>query len=56
MYIDSHEEEKIEFEKKILGEDEYERLYVLSHMTTKQSPIDHKLIELTLRELLKEVA
>ena len=55
MYIDSHEEEKIEFEKQVLGEEEYERLFVLAHMTTKQAPIDHKLIELSLRELLKEV-
>ena len=55
MYIDSHEEEKIEFEKEILGEEEYERLFVLAHMTTKQSPIDYNLIEIVIRELLKEV-
>ena len=55
MYIDSHEFEKIEFEKQILGEEEYDSLFVLAHMTTKQSPIDYKLVELTLRELLKEV-
>lgn len=53
-YIDSHAEAKVEFAKQILGEEEYERLYVLSNMTTKQSPIDYKLIEIELRELLKQ--
>jgi len=55
MYIDSHKEEKIAFEKQILGEEEYRHLYVMAHMTTKQSPVDLKLKEIELRELLKEV-
>lgn len=55
MYIDHHEQEKIDFEIEILGLEEYESLYVLAHMTTKQSPVDLKLTEIVLRELLKEV-
>ena len=55
MYIDSHAEEKIEFEMQVLGLTEYESLYVLAHMTSKQSPVDLKLKEIELRELLKEV-
>ena len=54
-YIDSNKEAKIALEIEILGQEEYERLYVQAEMTTKQSPIDHKLIEIQLRELLKEV-
>jgi hypothetical protein len=55
MYIDDHAEAKVEFAKQLIGEEEYERLYVLANMTTKQSTVDYKLVELTLRELLKEV-
>ena len=55
LYIDAHEQEKIDFGIQILGVEEYESLYVLAHMTTKQSPVDLKLTEIILRELLKEV-
>jgi len=54
-YIDNHDEEKIAFEKQILGEEEYDSLFILAHMTTKQSPVDLKLKEIELKELLKEV-
>jgi len=46
QYIDSNKEAKLEFELQILGQEEYERLLVLAGMTTKQLPIDYKLIEL----------
>ena len=55
FYLDSHIDAKAEFAKKLLGEEEYERLYVLAEMTTKQSPIDYTLIEIYLKQLLKEV-
>lgn len=55
MFIDKDKEAKIELEKQILGDAEYERLYVLANMTTKQSPVDMKLVEIVLRELVKEV-
>ena len=54
-YIDSHAEAKVAFAKEILGEEEYQRLYVLSYMTTKQSPVDLNLKEVELRELLKRL-
>ena len=54
LYLDSHIDAKKEFAIKCLGEEEYERLYVLAEMTTKTSPIDYNLIELELKELLKE--
>jgi 5-methylcytosine-specific restriction endonuclease McrA len=54
MYLDNHEEEKIELEKHILGEEEYESLYILANLTTKQAPVDLKLKDIELRELLKE--
>ena len=54
-YIDTNKEAKVELEIQLLGQEEYERLYVQAEMTTKTAPIDHKLIELQLRELLKEV-
>ena len=55
MAVQRNKEENLALEIKILGQEEYERLYALAEMTTKQSPIDHKLIEIELRELLKEV-
>ena len=55
IYLDSHIDAKKEFAIKLLGEEEYERLYVLAEMTTKQSPIDYKLIEIYLREKIKEL-
>lgn len=55
QYLDSNKEAKIAFEIECLGEEEYERLYVLAEMTTKQSPVDYTLIEIYLKQLLKEV-
>ena len=53
-HIDGNKEAKLEFEIKCLGVDEYDSLYVLAEMTTKQAPVDLKLKEIELRELLKE--
>ena len=55
LYLDSHINAKGEFAKNLLGEEEYERLYVLAEMTTKQSPIDYAALELYLKQLLKEL-
>ena len=54
QYLDSNKEAKIAFEIECLGEEEYERLYVLAEMTTKTSPVDYNLTELYLKELLKQ--
>ena len=54
-HVQSNKEDNLALEIDILGQEEYERLYVQAEMTTKTAPIDHKLIELQLRELLKEV-
>jgi len=54
-YIDTKDQEaKRQLGIKLLGED-YERLYVLAHMTSKQSAIDLTLTEIYLKTLLKEV-
>ena len=53
-HLDSHIDAKREFAIQLLGEEEYDRLYVLAEMTTKSSPIDYKLIDLSLKELLKQ--
>ena len=55
MFIDSHAEAKIDLTIQLIGLEDYETLYVLSNMTTKQSPVDLKLTGIALRELLKEV-
>jgi len=55
MYIDEHDAEKELLFRKVLGDEDYEALYVLSHMSSKQSPVDLKLKEIELRELLKEL-
>ncbi len=54
MYLDSHIDAKVEFARKLLGDD-YDRLYVLANMTSKQSPIDYKLTEIYLRARIKEL-
>jgi len=53
-YLDSHIDAKEKFARNLLG-DEYERLYILAEMTTKQSPIDYKLVELYLKQKIKEL-
>ena len=55
MHIDSHAEDKIDFFRNLLGEQDYESLLVSATMTTKQSPIDYVLLEIYLKQLLKEV-
>lgn len=55
IYLDSHIDAKQEFARKLLGDEEYERLYVLAEMTTKQSPIDYQMIELYLKQKIKEL-
>ena len=52
--IDSQITAKEELFRRLLG-DEYDRLYILAQMTTKQSPIDMAMVEVYLKELLKEV-
>lgn len=54
-HVQSNKEDNLALEIEILGQEEYERLYVLAAMTTKQSPVDYKLTEVMLRELLKQV-
>ena len=55
LYLDSHIDAKQEFARKLLGDEEYERLYVLAEMTTKQSPIDYNLTEIYLKQKIKEL-
>ena len=55
LYLDSHIDAKQEFARKLLGDEEYERLYVLAEMTTKQSPIDYNLIGIYLKQKIKEL-
>lgn len=54
-YLDTHPIEKQEFFKKLLGEDEYWKLFQLANMTTKTAPVDYEKVETQLRKLLKEV-
>ena len=55
QYLDSHIDAKQEFARKYLGDEEYERLYVRAEMNTKQSPIDYTLIEIYLKQKIKEL-
>lgn len=54
-YIDSQITAKEELFRRLLGDTQYEILYVLAEMTTRQSPIDYKLTELYLRQKIKEL-
>jgi hypothetical protein len=55
MLIDSQLSEKEVLFRKLLGDEEYERLYILSEMTSKQSPVDHKLVEIYLKEEIRRL-
>lgn len=54
LYLHGNPHDAVTFWQKHLG-DEYDRLYILAQMTTKQSPIDMAMVEVYLKELLKEV-
>ena len=55
-YLDRHPDVKEEFFRKLIGDDEYEMLYILTNMTTKQAPVDYKATEIALRYEIKELA
>jgi len=55
LYLDSHLDAKSEFARHLLGREEYQRLYTLANMTTKQSPVDFPMVEIYLKALLEEV-
>ncbi len=56
LYIDSHEDAKYElFRRLIDNSHEFEMLYILAHMTTKQAPVDHKMVEIYLKTLIKNL-
>jgi len=54
LYIDTHEEAKFDFFRKLIGTIDLEKLYMLSNLTTKQYPIDYKAIEIFLKRGIKE--
>lgn len=55
QYLDSHIDAKKEFARKLLGDEEYERLYVLAEITTKQSSVDYAMVELYLNQLIEGI-
>ncbi|MCJ7669544.1 MAG: hypothetical protein MUO61_03385 [Dehalococcoidia bacterium] len=55
LLIDAQITEKEALFRRLLGDEEYERLYILAEMTTKQSPIDYKVVEIYLKAKIKEL-
>lgn len=55
LYIDAQITAKEELFRRLLSDDEYDRLYIIAEMNTKQSPIDYKLIEIYLKEQIREL-
>lgn len=56
LYIDSHEDAKFELFQRLIGNShEFEMLYALSNMTSKQSPVDPKMAEIYLKTLIKQL-
>lgn len=53
-YIDAQITAKESLFRKLLGDD-YDRLYILANMTSKQSPIDYKLVEIYLKEEIRRL-
>lgn len=54
-HIDAQITAKEELFRRLLGEEECERLYILAEMNTKQAPIDYTLVEIYLKEKIKEL-
>jgi len=54
-FLDTHRFEKEAFFRKLLGDEEYDKLDQLAHMTTKDSPVDYDGKEIELRVLLKRL-
>ncbi len=54
LYIDAQLSEKEVLFRRVLGDD-YDRLFVLANMSSKQSGLDLTMVELYLKELLKGV-
>jgi len=54
MHIDAHLGEKEALFRRVLGDD-YDKLFILANMTSKQSGLDLTLVEIYLKELLKGV-
>lgn len=56
LYIDSHEDAKFElFRNLIRDSKDFENLYFITNMTSKQSPVDYKLVEIYLKTLIKQL-
>lgn len=56
LYIDTHEDAKFELFRKLIGDSkEFERLYLLHNMTSRQSSVDLTLTEIALKALIKEL-
>ena len=56
LYIDSHEDAKFELFRRLIGNShEFEMLYAISNMTSKQSPVDYKMTEIYLKTLIKQL-
>jgi hypothetical protein len=56
MYIDNHESAKFELFRRLIGDShEFEMLYAIAHLTSKQSPVDYKMTEIYLKTLIKQL-
>lgn len=55
IYIDTHHVAKEQFIRQLLGDHDCDRLYVLSQMSSKQSPVDYKMTEIYLKTLIKQL-
>ena len=55
FYLDSHPREKIDFFEKLLGDGDFLRLQVLSEMVVKNRATDYKIIEIYLKQKIKEL-
>ncbi len=54
-HIDAQYAVKQEFALSILGQEDYDRLYVLAYMTSKQTGLDLGMVEMYLREELRRI-
>lgn len=54
-YVQNHDDANMALFRELIGSGELQRLYVLTNMTSKQAPVDRKMVEIYLKHLIKNI-
>jgi len=54
-YVQSHDDANMILFRELIGSDDLQRLYVLTNLTSRQAPVDPKMVEIYLKTLIKNL-